>query len=313
MNDYTDRILGLLKGCTQNKPLRGDDLAAELHHLTPNAINDLLDDLQGHGALNRAEITRDGETYTALWLTGIMPRTTSWMTDRDAGKKFSSLAAHNAQQNAEISRTEHKPETKPAPSKEATMTRIARPAQIVEQTTSEKPQSKHARRDQQMNTGLVQTAILESIKPGEELDVNEIFSRLKIETTHGSVGKTLELLEKRGIVQMAMRLTHKRWRRFFSLPGTDVETAHQTELCAELPGNLATLRKIVSDDQVAIKSPVIEPAIPTNQIKPMRSDEHATFAFYDDGALEIYQGDEAVMLQARQVARLVTFLGRIAA
>ncbi len=351
MNDYTDRILELLKGHSQFKPLRGDDLVAELRHLDPDTLNDMIDDLQGRGAINRAEITKDGKTYTALWPTGLVPRNLSWKQERDNGKgMFGAQLAHNVQQAAEASRAEIKPETKPAPTKDTTMTRIARPAQSVEE--HDQTHDRYAK-----NVGKVQTSILAVIKPGDVLDVDTIFSRLTIETTLGSVGKTLEVLEKRGLIEMALRFHNKRWRRFFSLPGTDVEAAQHAPvcaepLCAELPGNLRTLRKIAADDTPAphvggpacgpidlINPPLTaekEPAqtwadavcghIPT----PKRSDEAAApiasqadaptnpendggthFALFDSGTLLITSGDEFIALTAADATRLASYLSNV--
>ena len=107
-----DSILHHLRAATAQKPMRGDDLLAKLG-LEPDTLNELLDDLQGRGALNRAEITRDGKTWTAIWPTGLVPRNLSWKEQRDNGVGVSSLLAHNVQQAAEQSRTE----TKPAPAR----------------------------------------------------------------------------------------------------------------------------------------------------------------------------------------------------
>lgn len=70
-------ILEMLKGSTQIAPMLGDTLL-EKTGVEPDTLNDALDDLQGRGALNRAEITREGSTFTVLWPTGITPRAMGW-------------------------------------------------------------------------------------------------------------------------------------------------------------------------------------------------------------------------------------------
>lgn len=85
--------------------------------------------------------------------------------------------------------------------------------------------------------------------------------------------------------------------------------------------NLDLVRRLAADDAAppAYESPL--PAIAEAQARiaraigaPVRPNpERASFAYYDDGALEIFQGEETVILPAPQVSRLVAFLARIVA
>lgn len=346
-----DRILELLKGRSQHKPLIGDDLLAKTG-ADPDEVNDALNDLQGRGALNRVEITRGDRTFTALWPTGLVPRNLSWKEERNNGKgMMGAQLAHNVQQAAEDSRQPQKPAPTPVPTpvptptppsppaplpltgegshQETPMVRVARPAQITEPVAPEKLRSPHARRDQQMNTGPVQTAILAVLKAGGVLDVETIFNLLVVPTTKGSCGKVLETLAKRGEIEASIRFHNKRHRRYYCMPGTDraAAPACSEPLCSELPGNLDTLRRIGADEHDVDAAKMVKPVdatpairthkpphTPTN--KPpheIRSSNRAHFAFYDDGVLEIFQDDSTVTLPPAEVARMVAFLGRIAA
>ena len=355
-----DSILDMLQGHSQFNPLRGDDLLAKIG-LDPDTLNDLLDDLRGRGALNRAEITKGGETFTALWPTGIPPRQLSWMEQRDNGIGYSSQLAHNLQQAAEASRTAIKPRSTqtgqvsktcpvfeaPQPQtqqvletcrvfqapaeQERPMPRIARPAQV-------QPSPKK-------NRGNLQKAILEIVRLSDEaLPSEDVYARLEMESTHNSIKKTLEVLAARGLLATESRVLNHRWRMFYSWPKAGGIAAARVAAATdpEVEGTLEQLRRMGADGDVS-PAPVLGtptayaanpaakavavPAGQTGQVsetcpvssahieipQPIKPDgEHATFAFYDDGALEIYCGDEAVMLHERQVARLVEFLDRVA-
>ncbi len=342
MNDYTDRILELLKGHSQFKPLRGDDLVAELRHLDPDTLNDMIDDLQGRGAINRAEITKNGKTYTALWPTGLVPRALSWKDERNNGKGLmGAQLAHNLQQDAERSRNTSKPVPTPVPTpaKEPTMTRIARPAQIVEEVAPAKlvktPHVSNRPRNTGINGGAVQSAVLAVLEAGGVLDVETIFSRLTVATTKGSVGKILETLGKRGVIEATIQFHNKRHRRFYCMPGTDRAAAPvcSEPLCAELPGNLRTLRKLGADDHTADAGKTIElinppftaattapaaPAAPAAPIAPQadaptlpENDGGTHFALFDSGTLLITSGDEFIALPIAESRRLADYLRNV--
>jgi len=352
-----DRILELLKGRSQHKPLLGDDLLAKTG-ADPDELNDALDDLQGRGALNRAEITRFDRTFTALWPTGLPPQSASWKQDRDNGKGHSRLVDYNTLQDKKhrdemrnppiyIDAPEPTPDPVPAATptleEEPIMTRIARPAAIVEPVTQTLTPIKSNRpRNTGINAGRVQSAILAVLRGQGELSVVDIFARLpaEVSTTLGSVGKTLETLAKRGEITASIKFNNARHRRFFQLGEVEcaqVECAQVEPLCAELPGNLATLRKFGADDHTAdADESRLKPA-PTvadeSRLKPaptacaeatpairthtpphaIRSSNRAHFAFYDDGVMEIFQDDATVSLPPAEVARMVAFLGRISA
>ncbi len=316
-----DRILELLKGRSQHKPLLGNDLLAKTG-ADPDDVNDALDDLQGRGALNRVEITRGDRTFTALWPTGLVPRNLSWKEERNNGKGLmGAQLAHNVQQDAERSR--QAVAIPPIPSipkpikEEKPMTRIARSAQIVEPVAAEKLRSPHARLDQQLNTGPVQTAILAVLKAGGVLDVDTIFNRLDVPTTKGSCGKTLETLAKRGTIEASLLFHNKRHRRFYCMPGTDRAAE---PLCSELPCNLATLRRIAADDHISDSGKMVDPA----EVRPevFESDAPITraaavadlesdstrFALWDNGSLLLTVGDDIVALQRADVQRLANYL-----
>lgn len=346
--NHSERILEMLKGSTQTNPTHGAFLLAKTG-LDPDSLNDVLDDLHGRGAINRATITKDGRTWTALWPTGIPPRALSWKQERDLGTGTSAELAHNVQAAAEASRKMHAtapakaPVSHTEPAQEKPMPRIAKPAVVQTQ------KSPHARTDQQPNIGPVQTEVLAALADGGSLSLDALLERCPSTRSMMSLRKIVQRLAQRGLI-VSTRLKENAQRAYYKLADAPLMPAEP--LCSELPGNLATLRRIGADDQHLPEEPAIKPTrskghqerdhlahtkptsipaaepatepaqtwadavcghIPTPlRDRHPRTEEHATFAFYDDGALEIYQGDETVMLQEKQVARLVAFLGRIA-
>lgn len=295
MNDYTDRILELLKGHTQHKPLRGDDLVAQLRNLDPDTLDAMLDDLQGRGALCRAEITKNGHTYTALWPTGLVPRALSWKYERNNGKGLmGGQLAHNVQQAAEQSRQPIPHHSSPI-TEEKPMTRIARPAQIVEKVHETNRPHNLTR-----NTGTVQQAILEVLRDGGLMDVESIFSNCPVKTSLGSVGKTLETLAKRGTVVVSLKFHNHRNRRFYNLPGFVPDTTD--------PETAADAGKLI--DPADVQPEVFEGDAPITRaaaVADLESDS-TRFALWDNGSLLITVGDEIIALPKPEAQRLATYL-----
>ncbi len=336
----SDRILELLKGRSQHKPLLGDDLLAKTG-ADPDEVNEALDDLHGRGALNRAEITRGDRTFTAIWPTGLVPRNLSWKDERNNGKgMMGAQLAHNLQQDAERSRNPPSPVTTPDPTpdptpvptpdatpiKETPMVRIARPAKIVEEATAA-PIKTNRPRNTGLNAGRVQTAVMDALRGQGELSVEHIFARLPsdVDTTLGSIGKTLETLAKRGEIIASLKFHNARHRRFYRLG--EAECAQAEPLCSELPGNLRTLRKIGADDHIADAGKMVEPinppfttapAAPDAPIAPQadaptnpENDGGTHFALFDSGTLLITNGDEFIALTAADATRLASYLSNV--
>jgi hypothetical protein len=303
VNTLADDILAMLKGHTAQKPLRGDFLLAKLN-LDPDTCNDLLDDLQNRGALNRAEITRAGETYTALWPTGLAPRALSWKAERDNGKgMFGAQPAHNVQQAAEQSRQPARPAPivlphPPMHIPENPMPRIARPAQIVEQAPAEK--LRPGKRLNYPKGGPVQSAVLAVLEAaGGWLDVDTIFSRLEISTTKGGVGKTLEMLEKRGQIAASIRFHNKRHRRFYApLDGAD-------EVAAD---RVAEAGKPMREERPADHFVNVDKMVDPADVPALNSEGGTHFALFDTGTLLLTSGDDFIALPRAEAQRLADYL-----
>ena len=350
--NHSEHILELLKKHTAQHPMRGDDLVKKLG-IDPDEINDLLDDLQGRGALNRADITRPGHSsFTALWPTGLTPRNTSWKQERDNSKGFSRMAAHNAQAAAEASRTATKPApvkatvqydeepyvspyTPPAkPQQETAMVRATRPAAVVE--TPETP--RHPPRPS-INTGEVQTAILDALRDNGEMDIADIFAACQTETTLGSVGKTLEKLAQRGLVIPSIKFHNKRHRRFYRLadasktsaprkvdavrasPRPTTATTATTAMpvgCGEQSEPHRPSATIPSDAEIAElvaalqpeTEPELESLLPADMLglDLPHAASHTRWCLWDDGQLLLTLGDDMMVLNQAETQRLATYL-----
>ena len=318
--NHSEHILNMLKGHTAQKPLRGNFVVAKLG-LDPDTINDLLDDLQGRGAINRAEITQNGETYTALWPTGITPRNLSWKQQRDNGVGLmGAQLAHNVQQAAEASRTVIKPETPITSTQEPIMPRISRPALPVEPVELVEPtepvQDRYAK-----NNGPAQRVILATFTAGLEQNAREVWEAIDRSVDLGVVKKVLSRLAQRGLLAVENRLSNGKHWNFYRL---------NEALCSELPGNLRTLSKIGADDHVAdagnmVKDPVgwakqsatINPPFAAEDIAADPAPDlpenagGTYFALFDSGTLLITAGDEFIALPIGEAQRLANYLRNV--
>lgn len=373
-----DRILELLKGRSQHKPLLFDDIYAKTGADKAD-INAAIDDLQGRGALNRAEITRGDRTFTALWPTGLVPRALSWKDERNNGVGLMGAnVAHNVQQDAErsrqtvkreaaaplvtrrvaaqekrqqpgsihVSRTATPLHVSPNPiTEDQPMTRVSRPPQIVEKVDPAKlvetPHASNRPRNTGINGGAVQSAVLTVLEAGGVLDVDTIYSRLTVPTTNGSVGKILGTLAKRGLIEATIKFHNKRHRRFYCIPGA-AGPACSEPLCSELPGNLATLRKIGADDNGTVPAQIKgklerahrkaedetarrgafdagplgggdihapdEPISRAANALDLDGSAKARWALWDNGMLMITSGDDVIALPRAETERLAEFL-----
>lgn len=317
-----DSIMHHLKGHTAQKPMRGDSLLAALG-LEPDTLDSLLDDLQGRGALCRAEITRHGEkTWTALWPTGLVPRAMSWKQERDHGTGTSADLAHNVQQSAEQSRQSIATLTT-----ENTMTKSAQPAPatklVVKTLESNRPHNLTR------NTGVVQQTVISVLRTGGQMDVESIFAACDVETSLGSVGKTLENLAKRGAVVSTIKFHNHRNRRFYCLPdyvpNTDDAVDHRHDTAA----NIATLRRIAADehtdhdqsagnlvDPADVRPEVFESAVPDAHVTRAAAvadleTSSPRWALWDNGSLMITSGDEILALTKADTARLAYYLRNV--
>ena len=289
--------------------------------------------------LSYADITKDGASYRVIWPTGVPPQpvgSRAYVINAHTQADAAAKALHPRKSQA------NQPAGMPAP-QEATMPRITAPAvaRSIPAPQTEKPiRGRHAISTK--GSGLLQNALLSALMdatPDDPLSANHLIHLCPMAGSVGSISTTLQTLVKRGLVHSLSLVSGGRRQNHYYLAAPDdhVAAAGKTITGAALNDgheqNLALVRKLTSDEAavipVAVGKVIPDPATPALDSSRLPAKDagkdagatlnrhpdldRASFAFYDDSSLEIFKGDETVILPALEVARLVAFLGRIAA
>lgn len=209
--------------------------------------------------------------------------------------------------------------------KDAGATRDAAPvAQASPPASPSKHAARHLRDSINKGNGVLQNQILAAlmgVTREEPLTTARIHGLCPAAASRDSVSVTLRTLQSRGLVECDSRVEDARRANVYWLAGpAALNDGHEA--------NIAAVRRLVADEEPG-PEPEPEPtplpddadeAIAQSMIDHTRAKllsecgrAQIGFAYDDGGALEIRTGEETLRLAPPTVARLVRFLGRIAA